>query len=169
MSYCRTGEDSDVYVFGTTDGCFECCRCLMEVDYGSFKTQTIEGMLCHLVSHIRLGHKVPLRAFAKLINECKPEMGLKNGDKVKFSDYAKFEKVCEGFSRRTGIVTGKNRDGMVGVKIDGRVIGHYFDGFLELAKPRKADEISVCEKCLSITHTVDGKCGKCGHEKEAVT
>lgn len=27
------------------------------------------------------------------------------------------------------------------------------------------EEVSLCEKCYCVTHTVDGKCGKCKEEK----
>lgn len=29
------------------------------------------------------------------------------------------------------------------------------------------DEVTICENCWSVTHTIRGKCGKCGADKNA--
>lgn len=132
MSYCRFGEDSDVYVFQDyTSENYECCACKMDNSKGHwFKTP--EGMVRHLMKHIRRGDKVPIRAFARLITEgCTPEIEFRKGDKVRFSDYAKFVGVCSGKSQRTGIVTKIDKEGCVKIEIGNRKMGCYCPLFLE--------------------------------------
>ena len=36
----------------------------------------------------------------------------------------------------------------------------------QIKRAFEADEISLCKNCYCMTHTIDGKCGKCGVIKE---
>lgn len=60
MSYCRIGEDSDVYLIRSGD--MLVCYCALEGN----EQETEEGMISHLVDHQERGHKVPQRAIARL-------------------------------------------------------------------------------------------------------
>ena len=55
MSYCRWGDDSDLYIFGDGDG-WACCNCSIAVDayFG-----TLAELKAHVQLHIDAGHKVP--------------------------------------------------------------------------------------------------------------
>jgi len=67
MSYCRFGEDSDVYVFEHVDGGWMCCGCWL--DGRSTTTKTRGGMLAHLRKHRLAGHQVPKDAVSRLREE----------------------------------------------------------------------------------------------------
>ena len=63
MSYCRVGEDSDVYVISdVSHGVPTCYSCGIIPLYP-------KDMVLHLIQHIRDGDKVPDRAFQRLLNE----------------------------------------------------------------------------------------------------
>lgn len=69
MSYCRFSEHSDVYVFLSDNGGWECCRCCFESRPGEAvfkKFPTIEGIIAHLREHKAAGHKVPDEAIEEL-------------------------------------------------------------------------------------------------------
>lgn len=60
MSYCRRGDDSDVYVIRSVYGPWVCyCE-------PGFNSETPGGMLQHLQGHIEMGDKVPKRALVRL-------------------------------------------------------------------------------------------------------
>lgn len=63
MSYCRIGEDSDVYVIRMGEGLK--CFCSLPDNHQDSE----EGMISHLIDHMNLGHKVPQRAIARLNDE----------------------------------------------------------------------------------------------------
>lgn len=65
MSYCRFGEDSDVYVFENIVGRLECCGCDLR-EHGSFLTKSRTAMLAHLDEHRATGHLVPDYALERL-------------------------------------------------------------------------------------------------------
>lgn len=48
-------------------------------------------------------------------------------------------------------------------KYENKVIGSIHDGIEECAKD---DQISLCTNCYCMTHTIDGKCGKCKARKD---
>lgn len=62
MSYCRIGEDSDVYVYGSEKHLN--CMC-----YIFFITGSYSEMIIHLKEHLNHGDKVPSRAFNRLEHE----------------------------------------------------------------------------------------------------
>lgn len=69
MSYCRNnGEDSDVYVIRTNGG-LQCCGCRLYggVKFPMFDTQV--EMIKHLVEHLAVHDKVPMRAIERLERE----------------------------------------------------------------------------------------------------
>ena len=78
MSYCRRGEDSDVYIVSTGYG-YECVNCLLKPRYNSAVNmanshlstvcQTQDHMLIHIKKHQRAGHLVPERAIKRLQTE----------------------------------------------------------------------------------------------------
>ena len=78
MSYCRKGNDSDLYVLSTGYG-FECVSCLLRSKYEGYNMhmstvrKTRKQMLKHLSEHEAAGHKVPKRAITRLQNEIKNE------------------------------------------------------------------------------------------------
>lgn len=66
MSYARFGPDSDVYVFLTIHGVFECCACGLTDVWQRF--DTTDALLAHLDEHEAAGHNVPARCRERLIN-----------------------------------------------------------------------------------------------------
>lgn len=65
MSYARFGcEGSDVYLFPTMDGQYQCCGCLMQAH--SFITPSIEHFLAHLDEHRKAGHHIPESAMRRI-------------------------------------------------------------------------------------------------------
>ena len=65
MSYCRKGDDSDLYIIGTGDG-FECLACPHLEHYESFRCKTVGEMYEHAIGHQHAQHKVPLDALDRL-------------------------------------------------------------------------------------------------------
>ena len=65
MSVCRFGDQSDVYVFYSTHGGIECCRCDL-LDGNHFNAPDEAGMIAHLEAHLAAGHRVPQEAFEEL-------------------------------------------------------------------------------------------------------
>jgi hypothetical protein len=85
MSYCRFGWDgSDVYVFETGVGQYECCGCrlLFTSDRADEDpTQnTPRGMVKHLRRHRRAGHVVPQYAIDRLMCDAMDDDGLRLRD-----------------------------------------------------------------------------------------
>ena len=73
MSYARFGDPgpygrpSDVYVFFSVSGYYECCGCKLHPKaYYSTVVRTAKQMRSHLVRHLDAGHVVPERAFTRL-------------------------------------------------------------------------------------------------------
>ena len=68
MSYCRFASDSDVFLLSTRDG-IECLECRLEggVTYRALPTK--HDAVLHLVEHLAVGHRVPVRAFDRLLTE----------------------------------------------------------------------------------------------------
>ncbi len=64
MSYCRFGDDSDVYMYPNTDGTIDCCAC--RLGGGRY---TIAEALDHLEEHQGVGHVVPQHAIDRLKRE----------------------------------------------------------------------------------------------------
>jgi hypothetical protein len=74
MSYCRFGEDSDVYVYPHVDGFLCCCACRLQAIrhggwYKDFITFSVARMLKHLRQHKKRDHKVPKHAVKRLRKE----------------------------------------------------------------------------------------------------
>lgn len=67
MSYCRLGDDSDVYVLAATDDRFWCVACPMRQDTWTCRTRG--KLIEHLRAHRRAGHRVPDRVFGRLRRE----------------------------------------------------------------------------------------------------
>ncbi len=71
MSYCRMGQDSDVYMYPHINGYIVCVNCkLSERPYDDemqFKTQ--KQAIAHLEHHIASGNKVPKYAIEILKKE----------------------------------------------------------------------------------------------------
>lgn len=66
MSYCKFGEDSDVYVYD--GGTLICCGCKIRE---KFHTDFRSEMILHLQLHMEKGHKVPDQALDTLRKEIK--------------------------------------------------------------------------------------------------
>ncbi|OLC10195.1 MAG: hypothetical protein AUH39_02680 [Chloroflexi bacterium 13_1_40CM_67_9] len=71
MSYARFGPDSDVYVYASTAGGVECCRCrfiaeTQEPPRNNAVMVDEDEMIAHLKKHRRAGHRVPNEAFEEL-------------------------------------------------------------------------------------------------------
>ncbi len=65
MSYCRFWwDDSDVYVYASTEGGIVCCACLMGGGTKRFETQ--QEVIDHLMVHRARGHNVPEYALFRL-------------------------------------------------------------------------------------------------------
>jgi hypothetical protein len=68
MSYCRFGNDSDVYVYLDVSGYLCCCGCSLKDDWKYFST---DDLLAHLSEHDDAGHDVPPDAIEQLLAERK--------------------------------------------------------------------------------------------------
>jgi hypothetical protein len=69
VSYCRFGDDSDVYLY-PGDGDWECCGCRISVgDDGRTRLESLPAVLAHLEAHRAAGHKVPDHAFSRVRHE----------------------------------------------------------------------------------------------------
>ncbi len=69
MSYCRFGPDSDLYVVAMLDG-YQCVACRMaEVEYDSWRGDTLEELTNHMLDHRDMGHKVPRDAIHRVAIE----------------------------------------------------------------------------------------------------
>lgn len=70
MSYCRTGEDSDVYVVWNMHG-YNCLSCSLTLNYkwpdACFATPN--DMLSHLQLHQGAGQKVPDRCIDRIYSD----------------------------------------------------------------------------------------------------
>lgn len=64
MSYARFGADSDVYVYLSVHGDFQCCACQLKGSSQSFTTT--DAIIAHLRDHIDAGYEVPTRTIARL-------------------------------------------------------------------------------------------------------
>jgi len=76
MSYCRFGEDSDIYLYPHVYGDYICCACRLRGTFGSTVLITLAEVLEHLQAHRDVGHKVPEYAFERIrteIEELGPE------------------------------------------------------------------------------------------------
>jgi hypothetical protein len=67
MAVCRFSTDCDVYVFYSSSGGIECCRCELSKDR-IFNAPDEASMISHLREHVATGHKVPDIAFQRLEN-----------------------------------------------------------------------------------------------------
>ena len=66
MAYARFGRHSGVYVFLSTHGGIECCRCDLLGDSRSYLARSTAEMLGHLEQHRAQGHLVPDDCLAEL-------------------------------------------------------------------------------------------------------
>lgn len=82
MSYCRFGDDSDVYLYEHIDDFYECCSCrLMKKEihstglipdfkmHKSKKMLNLNEVLFHLMKHKKKEHKVPDYALERVLDE----------------------------------------------------------------------------------------------------
>lgn len=65
MSYCRLGDDSDIYIYESRNH-IVCCMCLFHNREGDEKFQKRSHMINHIEKHFRAGHKVPLYAIERI-------------------------------------------------------------------------------------------------------
>lgn len=63
MAYCRFSNQSDVYLYESSQGGFICERC--SVNTGDLLT--FDDAIAHLQAHIQAGHMVPPNAIGELI------------------------------------------------------------------------------------------------------
>jgi hypothetical protein len=70
MAYARFSHDSDVYVFHSFHGTFECAGCsLTKSGDRGFVTTVAAEMLRHMEQHIEAGELVPSTAIERLCEE----------------------------------------------------------------------------------------------------
>jgi hypothetical protein len=83
MSYARFGADSDVYVFESVEGVFECCGCRLharglaphliashpQMLWEGWRCASRTEMISHLLSHREDGDEVPQSAIDRLSQE----------------------------------------------------------------------------------------------------
>ena len=68
MSYCRyNGDDSTVYMIKTSDNYHCFCKLVFH------NTPSLKIMFFHLILHVLLGDKVPLRTFKRILRELKEQ------------------------------------------------------------------------------------------------
>jgi hypothetical protein len=65
MAVCRFGEDSDVYVYYSTQGGIECSRCSL-LGNSLYRANNEHEMIAHLNKHKAAGDHVPADAFERL-------------------------------------------------------------------------------------------------------
>lgn len=65
MSYCRFGDESDVYMYPANTNEIWCCACQLEPE----RLLTQEEALEHLEEHRGVGHQVPQHAIERLKRE----------------------------------------------------------------------------------------------------
>ncbi|HEY1707631.1 MAG TPA: hypothetical protein VGG10_05160 [Rhizomicrobium sp.] len=70
MAVCRLGENSDVYVYQSVEGGFDCGGCIL--GRNNFNAADENAILEHLKEHRAAGHKVPNEAFRELGADFKP-------------------------------------------------------------------------------------------------
>jgi len=68
MSYCRWGEDCDVYMFLSVDRVIECVACTLNEGIPMIFTKRSDAV-AHLKSHINNADRVPDDAFKMLRRE----------------------------------------------------------------------------------------------------
>ena len=72
MSYCRMGQDSDVYMYPSVYGGIVCSGCkLTPTGYESVTFRTQEEAIIHLNEHEENGHMTPIYAIKSLEAEIK--------------------------------------------------------------------------------------------------
>ena len=72
MSYVRRSESSDVYLFHHVNGYITCCGCtILHSEWPKFYKRS--RAIRHLNYHIKLGDKVPQKAFDRLQEEMDEE------------------------------------------------------------------------------------------------
>lgn len=71
MSYCRFGNDSDVYLYMHVDGQHVCCSCRMLDERPDVYMYNAQSALMHLKGHKTAGHRVPKYALTALEAELK--------------------------------------------------------------------------------------------------
>lgn len=70
MSYARWSSDSDIYLFQTVEGKYECCAYMLaEIEWDSHVMNNIQETIEHVNEHISVGHKVPQYAIDRLYEE----------------------------------------------------------------------------------------------------
>jgi hypothetical protein len=70
MAYCRFGDDSNVFMYGTLSSRIKCCMCMFGPKEPTEFDNPKEAME-HLMKHIDAGHRVPGEAVEKLKSEIK--------------------------------------------------------------------------------------------------
>lgn len=104
MSYCRFGKDSEVYLYHSINGGWECCSCRLtdkkttkyrknywlkelrgktSLTYQNSVFRTRKQALKHLTEHKEHGHKVPYYAFTILEREINETRSIKTTRKRK--------------------------------------------------------------------------------------
>ena len=63
MSYCRFGDNSDVYVYCSREDVYVCCACSLDK---LWEHVTPSEVITHLELHVAAGHQVPQYAFDRL-------------------------------------------------------------------------------------------------------
>lgn len=67
MSVIRFGEEgSDVYVYASVKGYWECCGCRLVKEQSQSQFYTADGMILHLQYHLSCGDVVPESAIRRL-------------------------------------------------------------------------------------------------------
>jgi hypothetical protein len=73
LSYCRFGNDSDVYLYEHINDFIQCCACRLtaatEHGFDNRNFKTVWEAHAHLVEHQKAGHKVPKYALKRLRGE----------------------------------------------------------------------------------------------------
>jgi hypothetical protein len=107
VSYCRFHRatypgvpDSDVYVFHSVHGHWECCMCrLCDEGAGDHCADSPGQMVEHLLEHRRAGHSVPEYALESLVDEQRCQHALAAGQPQTLAGCVALAVDADGFVR----------------------------------------------------------------------
>ena len=74
MSYCRLGDNCDIYLYEHYKRGWRCCWCVLpdflnnreDENIEDFEMYTLQAVLDHIEDHRRVGHKVPEYVFTQV-------------------------------------------------------------------------------------------------------
>lgn len=89
-TYAKFGSNSDVHLYRKDDGTFVCsiCKGLSEDKWEDFSTKEGLKMRSHLKEHVKLGHRIPYKAYQAIEKDIREEI---------FDEYLKLSQELGGW------------------------------------------------------------------------